>query len=148
MIKIIFYTYIFIRWTGGWGVHTGIGAFCFGILWTAFMFLSISMGTFGPLLTVVSIGKLFKLNVNELRNGLIHMLHTPGGRMLLFGHIGTMAVTALICYFAYFLTGANLPACIVHWGEPFFFEWILLVWYGYSVYSFFKNMGGVGDMFS
>ena len=147
MIKIIFYTYIFIRWTGGWGTHSGFGAFLFFLLWTAFMGLSVWMATFGPLLTIVSLGKLFHFNTNEIRYGLIRIVHTSGGLPLLFGHLGSMAITALICYFVYYLSN-DAVACILHWGKPSLFEWILLAWYCYSVYSFFRNLSTLGDVMS
>lgn len=147
MIKIIFYTYIFVRWTGGWGFHTGLGAWLFFLLWTAFMVLSVCMGALGPLLTIISIGRLFKCNVSQIRYGLVRIMHTPGGMALIFGHIGTMAITALICYFAYFLLrDENLVPCIVNLGKPSFFEWLLLAWYLFSVQSFFKNIGTFGDV--
>ncbi len=147
MIKIIFYSYIFVRWTGGWGCHSGIGAFLFFCIWTAFMALSVWMATFGPLLTIVSLGKLFKCNTNQIRYGLIRILHTPGGMTLLFGHLGSMGLTALICYFLYYFTPKS-TVCLLHWGTPASFEWLLLAWYGYSVFSFFKNVGTLGDIAS
>lgn len=147
MIKVIFYTYIFIRWTGGWRGHSGLGAFLFFCIWTAFMALSVWMAAFGPLLTIVSLGRLFKFNANEMRYGLIRIVHTPGGMALLFGHLGSMAITALICYLVYYFTPESV-ACIVHWSVPSLFEWLLLAWYCYSVYSFFKNLGTLGESMS
>lgn len=147
MIKIIFYSYIFIRWTGGWGGHSGMGAFLFFCIWTAFMALSVWMATFGPLLTIVSLGKLFRCNTDQLRYCLIRIVRTPGGMAFLFGHLGSMGITALICYFGYYLTPES-TACVAHWGAPSLFEWPLLAWYGYSVYSFFKNVGTLWDTMS
>lgn len=138
MIKIVFYTYIFVRWTGGWGYHTGIGKLLFLLVWIAFMALSVCMAAAGPLLTVVSIGRLFRVDISQMRRTIIQLLRNHAGRTLLFGHLGTMGLTALVCFIGYFFTGSN-AACLVHWNVPGMFEWILVIWYGYSVYSFFKN---------
>ncbi len=139
MIKIVFYTYIFVRWMGGWGYHTGIGAVLFFLLWVAFMALSVCMAATGPLLTIVSICKLFKVDTRQIQRTIVILLRNPSGRAILFGHWGTMGLTALICFVGYFFTGSN-AACLVHWDAPGVFEWVLLIWYGYSVYSFFKNV--------
>jgi len=137
MIKIIFYTYLFIRWTGGWGTHTGLGALFFLCLWTAFMILAVCMAAFGPALTIIGLARMFGANTEQIRFHLIRLMHIPSGQAFLIGHWGTMGLTALVCYFGYYLTGSQV-ACLVHWGEPSFFEWLLLFWYGYSVYVFFK----------
>ena len=137
MIKIIFYTYIFVRWTGGWGIHTGLGAWAFFALWTAFMVLSVFMAALGPLLTIVSVASLFGMNPRNCYY-ISRMLQQPAGRALIMGHWGTMSLTALICYIAYFFTGET-AACISDWNRPATIEWLLFAWYGFSVYSFFKN---------
>ena len=108
------------------------------------MALSVWMASFGPLLTIVSLGKLFKYNTDQIRYGLIRIVHTPAGMAFLFGHLGSMGITALICYFGYYLTHES-TACVAHWGTPSLFEWLLLAWYVYSVYSFFKNVGTLLD---
>jgi len=113
MIKIIFYTYIFVRWTGGWGIHTGLGAFLFFVLWTAFMVLSVCMAALGPLLTVVSVARLFGSSGDGMKNFLRQLFWQPAGRALVFGHWGVMGLTALVCYFAYYFT-SNCTACLVH----------------------------------
>ena len=111
------------------------------------MVLSVCMGALGPLLTIISIGRLFKCNVSQIRYGLVRIVHTPGGVALLFGHLGTMAITALICYVAYFLLrDESLVPCIVNLGKPSFGEWLLLAWYLFSVHSFFKNLGSFGGV--
>lgn len=137
MIKMVFYTYVFVRWTGGWGVHTGLGAWTFLVLWTGFVLCSIAMAALGPSLTIVSIGRLFGCDGTQILVFFRRMLMQPAGRALIMGHWGTMALTALICYFAYYLTG-SIPAAVANPSGVRLIEWVLAVWYVYQVYSFVK----------
>lgn len=102
------------------------------------MALSVCMAAFGPFLTIVGLGKLFRYHGRQIQNFIGVALRNPAGRAFLLGHLGSMAVTALVCYIAYYFTGEN-QACAFHWGIPSMFEWGLFAWYLYSVYVFFKN---------
>jgi len=137
MIKVVLSTYIFIRWTGGWGVHDGFWALVFLALWTAFMVLVVCMAALGPLLTIVSIARLFHCDAGNIRVGLVNAVKTPAGRTLLFGHWATMGISAVVCYIGYFFSGSIAP-CLLHWSKPMFFEWLVLAWFIYSAYTFIK----------
>lgn len=138
MIKIIFYTYIFVRWTGGWGAHTGLGAWMFFVIWTVFMLFSVMMAAAGPVLTVVSIANLLGCDSRNIAMWFRRTLMQPAGRALIMGHWGSMSLTALVCYIAYYFTG-NINAAIANPSSAHFIEWILGAWYFYQVYSFKKN---------